>query len=436
MVSFSCENCGDVLTKKKLDPHRNRCRGATFTCIDCMTYFPGAEYRSHTSCMTEEQKYQGALYRPKKQKFGQQAPSAPSEPEPKKMMSQRAYVEDITEEYEAYRDYEIHDSDDDNKSAADLPPEAPTPPPAVDTSVNVFDFLVAATPNASNLNLPSKNEETQLVRFEEKEADSFVDPTGYMVDDDDMVHYGSGPVSAQYETPAPKSKKSKDGEKKDRKRKRLHIETNSPLAIDNGPSDAMMIDAPPSELHSGLTGGLKELMRPSQFPPSPDLSGGDGGDHSPKSPTRKSKHSKSSKPSRTESLGSNLKALMSGTSKTGKVSKKRKHSSERKEKKKKHSKADGEKAPKLIEYRPQSGDGADANDQMILYKPRSELFLSMCTKDEKSAKGYSVNKALKRFHRERSASTTSLSKTLEEKELWRSLRMRRNDRGEIVLFSI
>lgn len=36
------------MTKKKLDPHRNRCHGASFTCIDCMTYFPGVEYRSHT----------------------------------------------------------------------------------------------------------------------------------------------------------------------------------------------------------------------------------------------------------------------------------------------------------------------------------------------------------------------------------------------------
>ncbi|ETS87637.1 hypothetical protein PFICI_01465 [Pestalotiopsis fici W106-1] len=396
-----------------------------------MTYFPGAEYRSHTSCMTEEQKYQGALYKPKKQKSGQQASSAPPAAEPKKM-SQHAYVEDIAEEYEAYQDYEIHESDDDNKSAADLPPEAPTPPPAVDNSVNVFDFLVAATPNASNLNLPSHNEETQLVRFE-KEANNFVDPTGYMVDDEDMV-----PVPTQYETPAPKSKKSKDGEKKDRKRKRLHIETNSPLAIDNGPSDEMMIDAPPPELHSGLTGGLKGLMRPSQFPPSPDYSGGDGGEHSPASPIKKSKQHKSSKTSRTESLGSNLKALMSGTSKASKVSKKRKHSSERKEKKtkKKHSKTDSEKAPKLIEYRPQGGDGNSGNDQMVVFKPRSELFLSMCTKDEKSARGYSVNKALKRFHRERLSSESSLGKVLEEKELWRSLRMRRNDRGEIVLFSI
>lgn len=40
--------CGDILTKKKLDPHRSQCRGASFTCIDCMVHFHGTEYRSHT----------------------------------------------------------------------------------------------------------------------------------------------------------------------------------------------------------------------------------------------------------------------------------------------------------------------------------------------------------------------------------------------------
>lgn len=177
------------------------------------------------------------------------------------------------------------------------------------------------------------------------------------------------------------------------------------------------------------------MMRP-VFPPSPDYSGGDGGDNSPSSPIKKSKSK--SKPSRTETLGNNLKALVSGTSKSTKVSKKRKHSSEQKEKKKKHHHhhSDSEKAPKLIEYRPTTADGKVPDGQMIVFKPRSELFLSMCTKGPDSERGYSINKALKRFHRERTSSGTSLGRSSEEKELWRSLRMRRNDQGEIVLFSV
>ncbi|KAI1083010.1 hypothetical protein F5B20DRAFT_442392 [Whalleya microplaca] len=421
-----------------------------------MVHFPGTEYRAHTSCITEDQKYQGALYKPKKQKSNniEHAPESSN-------MAHNAYVEDVTEQYEAYRDYEIRESDNDGSQLTpNFPPEAPTPPPAVDDNVNVFDFLVAATPNASHLDLQAHNPMAmpmsggrQLVRFEPEEVQDYVDPTGYMVDDEDMVRYGTDAVPyAAYETPAPKAhrRKTKDADrelKKDKKRKRLHIETPGPLAIEAPPGDEVMTDAP--VLHSGLTGGLKSMMRPSQFPPSPDYSGGDAGERSPASPIKKTKHHKSSKTrSSQDSLSSGLKALVSGSSSKTKVSKKRKHPSEKKEKKAhrhhhhhhhNHNTSETEKKapPKLIEYRPKSGDEKDGEGgQMILYKPRSDLFLSLCNKGPESERGCSMNKALKRFHRERSSSGDGLGKLTEEKELWRSLRMRRNDRGEIVLFSI
>ncbi|KAI2633632.1 hypothetical protein GGS26DRAFT_54406 [Hypomontagnella submonticulosa] len=421
-----------------------------------MVHFPGTEYRAHSSCMTEEQKYQGSLYKPKRQKSNAAEPSGRSQ-----AMAHNAYVEEVTEDYDDYdyRQYQVHD-DEDGALEAHLPPEAPTPPPAVvdDPNVNVFDFLVDHTPNVSNVNLqyfhtaapPSGGR--QLVRFEQEEQEEYVDPTGYMVDDGEMAHYGAGHVQAnEFQTPAPKSqrRRSKDGErevKKDKKRKRLHIDTHvetpAPLAIEAGPGDEVMTDAPPV-LHSGLTGGLNRLMRPSQFPPSPDYSGGDNGEISPASPIKKTKHSKShktSKTSRPDTLAGGLKAFISGSSKS-KVSKKRKHSSDKdkkeKDKKIRHHKSSSEKAPKLIEYRSKSGDEKDGESgQMILYKPRSDLFLSLCNKGPESERGCSVNKALKRYHRERSSSGTSLGKSVEEKELWRSLRMRRNERGEIVLFSI
>jgi len=48
-----------------------------------------------------------------------------------------------------------------------------------------------------------------------------------------------------------------------------------------------------------------------------------------------------------------------------------------------------------------------------------------------------LNKVLKRYHRERSEmGNNTLSKLSEEKELWKSLRLKKNDRGEIVLFAI
>ncbi|KAI1500077.1 hypothetical protein F5X99DRAFT_387574, partial [Biscogniauxia marginata] len=409
-----------------------------------MVHFTGTQYRTHTTCITEDQKYQGALYKPKRQRHHEPAAATHSH-----TMAHNAYVEDVTEEYEAWREYEIHDSDDDSKSLADLPPEAPTPPPAVDhdANVNVFDFLVAATPNASNVNLQLHDNPAdvgggrQLVRFDQ-DANGYVDPSGYMVDDEDAVQYGADPVPmAEYQTPVPKAhRKKKEGDrevKKDKKRKRLHIET-SPVALGTTAGDEVMTDAPPV-LHSGLTGGLNRMMRPSQFPPSPDYSGGDGGDKSPTSPIKKTKHAKAThaKSTRPDALGNNLKALISGPSKT-KVAKKRKHSTERKEKKRRHShRSSTEKAPKLIEYRSKSSDEKEGEGgQLIVYKPRSDLFLSLCNKGPTSERGCSVNKALKKFHRERSSSGTSLGKSVEEKELWRSLRMRRNERGEIVLFSL
>jgi cell growth-regulating nucleolar protein len=42
------QECGDVLTKKKLDNHRMQCHGASFTCLDCMVHFMGMDYRGHT----------------------------------------------------------------------------------------------------------------------------------------------------------------------------------------------------------------------------------------------------------------------------------------------------------------------------------------------------------------------------------------------------
>ncbi|KAI8820823.1 LYAR-type C2HC zinc finger-domain-containing protein [Fimicolochytrium jonesii] len=67
MVSFVCDSCQETLKKAKLDQHTYRCHYAQFTCIDCSTTFQGTDYKAHTSCISEAEKYQGALYKgPKK----------------------------------------------------------------------------------------------------------------------------------------------------------------------------------------------------------------------------------------------------------------------------------------------------------------------------------------------------------------------------------
>jgi cell growth-regulating nucleolar protein len=382
------------------------------------------------SCISEAQKYQGALYRPEKEKKNKQSTS-------KALVPHKAYVEDDIEDYG-------HNS---HITIVDPPmPEAPSPPSAapgftMEQDVNVFDFLVdSETPNASRLELsapepmnmiedtPRENTNRELVRvrFHEKAEESV----------SDLIEYGSGPVpTLVYQTPGPKVEKERKKEKKvreqsreekkDKKRKRLHVDTRD-LSPKEG--DEIMTDAPPV-LHSGLTGGLNRLLsRPSVFPPSPDYSGGDAGDASPGSPLKKTKHTKRG---RVDTISNNLMAMISTRTSS------REHSEDRPRRKhRKHRERSERPAQKMIEYRPMDGEviSEDSQNQMVVFQPRAELLLSFINKGPESERGLSMNKALKRYHRERNASGIGLSRGEEEKELWRSLRMKRNERGEIVLF--
>ncbi len=99
---------------------------------------------------------------------------------------------------------------------------------------------------------------------------------------------------------------------------------------------------------------------------------------------------------------------------------------------------------KAIEYRKLSDSGTDSEDdknkdpsQMVVFgaeekqRRRCNSFLSNIPGTD-SEKGYSIHKALKRWHKQ-SDVKSSTSKVEEEQELWRGLRLRKNDRGEIVV---
>ena len=188
-----------------------------------------------------------------------------------------------------------------------------------------------------------------------------------------------------------------------------------------------MADAP-AVLHSGLTGGLGRLLSRSKFPPSPEYSGNEPGTLSPV---------KRSKSIITKERGRNgesaLVRIRKGTSsrRTSDESRPRKHHRSH------HHNADADDHPerpkrklKTIQYHQQQEDDAQ---QMVVYRTRAELFLSFITKGPESETGYSMNKALKRYHREREEQGLGLGKAEEEKQLWKSLRLRRNERGEVVL---
>ncbi|KAK8177200.1 hypothetical protein IWX90DRAFT_11346 [Phyllosticta citrichinensis] len=379
MVSFSCEGCGDVLTKKKLDGHRNQCWNASYTCIDCMKHFQGTSYKAHTSCMSEAQKYQGKLYKEKKK--GPQ-PRQNNANNSQALVPTKAPIEEVP-------------------AVLDVPPAAPSPPPAV-------NGLTTTNTTTTTQNTP-------------------------------------GPSGSELDRREPQEQTTAKSSKSDKKRKRQHLE-------DAHAEDTTMVDAPPM-LHTGLTGGLNKMLSApgdgAAFP-SPDSSGDAADDSndapfpSASSPIKRKKHS---------SNASSTKEGRKDKDKDAKKSKKSKHhdasadtTTQRRGReivrvrRRRASSSSPEhaarKAAKAIEYHPQD----DAAGAVVKYdkngastgNARADLFFGLVTKGPDSERGVSLNKALKRYFKEKEG---ALSRAEEEKELWKALRLRKNDRGEIVLFA-
>ncbi len=65
MVFFTCNACGSSLKKNQVEKHyRNECRNCSvLSCMDCGKDFYGDEYASHTKCVSEAEKYQGAMFK-------------------------------------------------------------------------------------------------------------------------------------------------------------------------------------------------------------------------------------------------------------------------------------------------------------------------------------------------------------------------------------
>ena len=64
MVTFNCEVCNATVPKKNTEKHYYRCPNAYYTCIDCSkTFEDGVSYKQHISCISEDEKYQKALYK-------------------------------------------------------------------------------------------------------------------------------------------------------------------------------------------------------------------------------------------------------------------------------------------------------------------------------------------------------------------------------------
>mmetsp|Transcript_4216 Transcript_4216/g.10726 ORF Transcript_4216/g.10726 Transcript_4216/m.10726 type:complete len:296 (-) Transcript_4216:40-927(-) len=64
MVFFCCDGCGETFKKAKVDAHAAKCRECySVSCVDCSLSFFGDDYRNHTSCITEAERYEKTIYR-------------------------------------------------------------------------------------------------------------------------------------------------------------------------------------------------------------------------------------------------------------------------------------------------------------------------------------------------------------------------------------
>ena len=491
--------CGEIYAKKKLDQHARQCRGATFTCLDCMRWFPGSTYREHTSCISEAQKYQGALYKEKANKSEKR--KSMNGADSKAMIPRNAYVEDAVE------------GADDSQAVAvvDVPPRAPTPPSASElpANVNVFDFLVSEeTPKGSRKQIHGADgskmieERSMPGQFPGNGADSQYSQYSQYSNGDGSYYmqngfsYGHAPLAPEfarydsynnlidsqnsqaalmpppppYVTPAPKEHRKEKSEKK-RKRHVEDLDLTSSAAKRPSSRDEMMVDAPKSTgrvLHSGLTGGLSKLVTDKDFYDDRIEAG-----PTPVSPIKRSKRGddkdKKDKADRRKSSYTSYSTTTSKTPSSGR------HADERREKHRSHRSLSPQQSQKYTSHRIEDDrhrhsraprDSFSSQDtsrpkrqqlRQIDYptdrpasvqptaanqlsrsngggNPRADLFMSFVTKGPESERGYSINKLLKRYHRERDVRGEE-EKGEEDKELWRGLRLRRNSRGEVVLFA-
>jgi cell growth-regulating nucleolar protein len=370
----------------------------------------------------------------------------------------------------------------------DAPPRAPSPPPPV----NVFDFLIG---DGTSTRAPEDDEDWESEAVEDLGDDDDSDNGGEDTPMSDTFEvngftYGNAPIASAFQyfesfasipqprkaesnvaTPAPSKTHSRNismdstGQKKSQKRKRGHLED-----IDTARSnDIAMTDAPP--LHSGLTGGLNRLLSRPEFPPSPDLSG-DAVGESPLSPLKRNRrrddshnreHRREKKPRRKSNSDTEDKkhkssraaaaaaATAAATATTAKDDKSSKPGRwERRRTTKRSASPPNTRAKaasparnangkplKAIEYPNSQLPSKGQSQELVKYSQTSmeierrpvvsksvDLFLTSLARGSDSDEGVSLHKALKRWRRDGGSG---------EKELWKMLKVRANDRGELII---
>ena len=393
------------------------------------------------SCISEAQKYEGSHYREKKGKMVN-PPSAPVTP--------------------GYRQPSVEDAPDSQTpqdwsvARVEVPPPAPSPPPA--GPINVFDFLVQDGQRSSSVSTRS-SPAPQIKAAPPRKRVQMAD---------DAITYGNGTVSssntkyasdlslamevdqnghkantALQRTPAPKhkteirepsSKAAKSGSEK--KRKRPPVEELD--LSESRKSSQELSDSTPAVLHSGLTGGLAKMLADKE------AASQQASPLSPKKRSKRDRHDKYEKIETDSADGGRDRHRKKRHDKQDDddASRHRRHKRHRSDGDDGRKTLEAPPAFKAIEYHKQSnGARSTTSSSRASFRSHSEFFLSLVDKGHTSHKGQSIYGTLKSFHDgiiedgDQNTYEDNGEKVREERRLLKALRMKINKQGEIVLFA-
>ncbi|KAK3079084.1 hypothetical protein LTS18_005781, partial [Coniosporium uncinatum] len=138
------------------------------------------------SCISEAQKYQGALYKDKNRSKPHSRNNSKNE-HSQQALVRHAYVEDVP------------DADTGAVAIVDAPPPAPSPPPAV----NVFDFLVGEE-TANETQEAITPEDSRYIENIRVDGDEDADMDRYPNEHDngyreEYIEYGADPLQPSFE---------------------------------------------------------------------------------------------------------------------------------------------------------------------------------------------------------------------------------------------
>ncbi|KAJ1528263.1 hypothetical protein HK096_010027, partial [Nowakowskiella sp. JEL0078] len=179
------DSCQTTLKKQKLDTHVQQCYYAQFSCIDCSKTFQGTEYRAHTSCITENEKYQKSVYKaPKKHntKIDKSSTSKETANSDKSQVGNislnapgMSIIDEITQvekngsENGAKRELEVESTNKDIHESKKLKTETKIDLNSEKSIVNVLSTIKKVLKKKSNLNFGS------LKKYVEKKLDGTFD---------------------------------------------------------------------------------------------------------------------------------------------------------------------------------------------------------------------------------------------------------------------